>query len=72
MRYYVFYVNKSASGEHRQDFAFDTRDAAIQKYHDLFATAMAGTVINYVMVHVINSAGGVELTDLWNRPEATE
>ena len=70
MRYYVFYVNKSASGEHRQDFAFDTRDGAIQKYHDLFATAMAGTVINYVMVAIINSAGGTELIDVWERTES--
>ena len=77
MRYYVLYVNKSASGEHRDTFAFDTRDEAIQQYHSLMSSAMGGTVINYILVDVTNSAGGRELKngepDIWTRPEtATE
>lgn len=67
MRFYVFYVSK-AQAEDRQTFGFDDCDEAIQKYHSLMVSAMAGSTINYVMISVMNSAGGLEIpVDVWER-----
>lgn len=72
MRYYVLYVSK-APAEDRQTFGFDTRDEAIQKYHSLMSSAMAGSIINYVMISVMNSAGGLEIpVDVWERKTTQE
>lgn len=70
MRYYVFVISTSESGENRETFAFDNRDGAIEKYHSKMSSAMAGSVINVIQVIVANSANGIEIADKWTREVA--
>lgn len=68
MRYYVFEVTHSAQGEDRQTWGKDTRDEAIQLYHARMSNSMVAPAIYDALIVVVNSAGGVEMVDQWNRP----
>ncbi len=68
MRYYIFEATHSAAGENRDTWGKDTRDEAIQLYHSRVATCMAAPTVYDVLLTVVNSAGGIEVMDHWDRP----
>lgn len=72
MRYYVTSIqhNKEADAENRSvPFAFDDYNSALQKFHSQLGADMNNTTLDWSVVIVWDSEGGIIRSEKWKRPE---
>lgn len=67
MRFYVIRCewNKVANAENREMYAFDTRDKAIAKFHDVMSKDINNATLSKALCVVLNSFGNVEVKEYW-------
>lgn len=71
MRFYVFSVqhNMVAGSENRGvPKAYNTLDEAVAEFHREMAADMKNDTLDWALVMVINSEGGIHRNEKWTRP----
>lgn len=69
MKYYIFVILTTDSGEDIQNLTFTIRDEAIKKYHEIMFELMDDETTRKAVVLVVNDMGGVEQMSTWERPK---
>ena len=71
MNYYVMRIKYQKDGQVKKSevMEYDTRQAAIAKFHTNMGTDMADDTLKGSMCTVINGMGGQEEAEFWELPE---
>ena len=75
MRYYLYRVfyNKDAQAEDRpQPKGYDSIDEAKKEFHSYMSQSILGSTCGWVMAHIINENGNIEMFEKWVSPEIPE